>query len=139
MTKTRAAVLVNTNEPLKIEGLTIPKLSHGQVLVKMAFSGICHSQLLEIRGRRGVDPYLPHTLGHEGAGTVVEIGPGVTRVAPGNKVILSWIKGRGINASAPTYSQGNKKINGGVKQTYEKIAKKLGNKNWHWDAPVRTP
>ena len=51
--------------------------------MKLAYSGVCHSQLMEARGRRGVDPYLPHLLGHEGSGKVISIGEGVTKVSPG--------------------------------------------------------
>ena len=53
--------------------------SDRDVLVAVAFAGVCHTQLLECRGRRGDDPYLPHCLGHEGSGTLQEIGPGVSK------------------------------------------------------------
>ncbi|NIO20704.1 MAG: alcohol dehydrogenase catalytic domain-containing protein, partial [Candidatus Aenigmarchaeota archaeon] len=69
--KTLAVVLFETNKPLEIRELTIPELKKGQVLVKVAYSGLCRTQLNEIRGRKGVDRWLPHTLGHEGSGEVV--------------------------------------------------------------------
>ena len=116
---TKAAVLYQPNEPLRIEELSCPELAEGQVLVKVSFSGICHSQLLEIRGKRGVDRYLPHTLGHEGSGIVQAVGPRVTRVTPGDSVILSWIKGPGINAAPPTYRTGKQTINGGPLTTFQ--------------------
>ena len=65
----RAAVLREIGAPLCVEEVEIPKLERGQVLVKIAFSGVCRSQLMEVRGGRGVDEWLPHLLGHEGAGT----------------------------------------------------------------------
>jgi S-(hydroxymethyl)glutathione dehydrogenase / alcohol dehydrogenase len=62
--KTLAAVLVETKHPLQMEELEIPALKEGQVLVKIAYSGVCHSQLNEARGLKGIDNFLPHTLGH---------------------------------------------------------------------------
>ena len=76
-----AAVLVNSGQPLKIlNDLKLPKLRSGQVLVKIHFAGLCHSQLMEARGHRGDDKYLPHLLGHEGVGTVIDLGPSVTKI-----------------------------------------------------------
>ena len=80
--KTTAAVLVETGRPLELADLEIPALKPGQVLVEVAFSGVCHTQLLEARGHRGEDRFLPHCLGHEGSGIVREVGAGVTRVEP---------------------------------------------------------
>lgn len=100
---TLATVLKKINDPLSIEDLTIPKLKHGQVLVKVAYSGICHSQLNEIRGSKGEDKFLPHTLGHEGSGIVMEVGPGVQKSQAGDHVVLTWIKGSGIDVPATQY------------------------------------
>ena len=72
--KTLAAVLVETSQPLQVEELQIPVLKEGQVLVKISYSGVCHSQLNEVQGLKGVDKFLPHTLGHEGAGIVQVVG-----------------------------------------------------------------
>jgi S-(hydroxymethyl)glutathione dehydrogenase/alcohol dehydrogenase len=58
--KTIAAILVETGKPLELAELEIPPLKAGQVLVEIAYSGVCHTQLLEARGHRGVDPFLPH-------------------------------------------------------------------------------
>lgn len=120
--KMKAAVLYETNKPLVVETLQVPELQSGQVLVQVKFSGVCHKQMEEICGHRGTDPYLPHLLGHEGAGIVEAIGPGVTSVAPGDHVILSWIKGRGINSSTPTYYKGDKPINAGWITTFNEYA-----------------
>ena len=89
--KTKAAVLVTTGRPLELTDLTLPSPGPGQVLVEVAYSGVCHTQVLECRGHRGEDKFLPHCLGHEGSGVVREIGPGVAKVKPGDRVILSWI------------------------------------------------
>lgn len=58
---------------------------------------------MEARGRRGADPYLPHLLGHEGSGQVVEVGEGVAKVKPGEFVILGWIKGSGLDGGGVSY------------------------------------
>jgi D-arabinose 1-dehydrogenase-like Zn-dependent alcohol dehydrogenase len=63
--KTQAAVLYDLKKPLRLVDLTIPELKSGQVLVDVAFAGVCHTQLLEARGLRGQDKFLPHALGHE--------------------------------------------------------------------------
>lgn len=118
--KFTAAVLRQNKQPLSVEGgLRIPKLRHGEVLVELAFSGICHSQLMEINGLRGVDHYLPHLLGHEGTGKVIGVGPGVKKVNKDDWVILGWIKSSGINISGVQYedSCGNI-INGGAVTTF---------------------
>ena len=67
----RAAVLFKQNNNLKIISIKSKnKLSRGQVLVKIFYSGICGSQLGEISGVKGKDKFLPHLLGHEGTGIV---------------------------------------------------------------------
>ena len=114
----KAAVLYEINKPLIIEEIEVPNPEIGQVLVKVMSSGICHTQLDNVKGKYGADPYLPHLLGHEGAGVVEKIGPGVTRVAPGDHVILSWIQGPGFNAKTPLYMKGSQKINAGPVTTF---------------------
>ncbi len=116
--KTKAAVLEAINKPLSILELEIPALQEGQVLVEIHYSGVCHSQLNEIRGRKGEDRYLPHTLGHEGSGIVLEVGPGVTKVKAGDPVVLSWIKGLGLDAKGPLYRCGDRVINSGPIATF---------------------
>ena len=114
----KAAVLYNINKPLVVEDIEVPDPEIGQVLVKVTASGICHTQLDNIKGNYGNDPYLPHLLGHEGAGIVESIGPGVTHVAPGDHVVLSWIKGQGFNAKPPKYKKGKQVINAGFVTTF---------------------
>jgi S-(hydroxymethyl)glutathione dehydrogenase/alcohol dehydrogenase len=116
--QTEAAVLLECNEPLRPLTLAIPELQAGQVLVDVAYSGVCHSQLLEARGKRGPDRFLPHTLGHEGSGVVRRVGPGVAKVKPGDKVVLSWIKGSGADVGSVVYGSGVGPINSGAISTF---------------------
>ena len=79
-----AAILVKQNSPLIVDKIDLPEeLNYGQVLVKVEISGICGSQIGEINGTKGPDKYLPHLLGHEGCGKIIEIGPGVKTVSVG--------------------------------------------------------
>ena len=77
MSVMKAAVLRKINKPLTIENLILPKLTKGQLLVELKFSGVCHSQLMEIKGLRGKDIWIPHLLGHEGSGIVKKVANGV--------------------------------------------------------------
>lgn len=120
--KTFAAVLENQNAPLKIKELEIPKLNEGQVLIEIAYSGVCQTQLNELRGYKGPDQFLPHTLGHEGSGIVLEIGQNVTKVKPGDKVVLSWIKGVGFDIKNSHYLSEGKVVQSGPISTFQKIA-----------------
>jgi S-(hydroxymethyl)glutathione dehydrogenase/alcohol dehydrogenase len=113
-----AAVLYEPGQELAIEELAIPDLAAGQVLVRLAFSGVCRSQLMEVRGGRGVDRWLPHLLGHEGAGTVVRVGDGVSKVAAGDQVILTWIRCSGLEASGARFSSHGRVINAGPVTTF---------------------
>lgn len=116
--KTVAAVLVELGQPLVVTEIEIPVLKPGQVLVEVAVSGICHTQVLECRGYRGEDPYLPHCLGHEGSGVVCDVAGGVTKVKPGDRVILSWIKASGADVPGTVYRWGNRDVNAGGITTF---------------------
>lgn len=105
-------------KPLSVEPLVTPTLGRGQVLVEVAFSGVCGTQLHEARGHRGPDAYLPHTLGHEGSGVVLEVGPEVANVRPGDRVILTWIKGTGLDAPSIMYESASKRVNSGAISTF---------------------
>lgn len=116
--KTTAAILVETGKPLVLGELEIPILKPGQVLVEIAYSGVCHTQVLECRGYRGEDRFLPHCLGHEGSGTVLDVGPGVVKVKPGDKTILSWIKGSGGDVPGTIYQWEGRNVNSGAITTF---------------------
>lgn len=112
-TRMKAAILLKKNEPLSIEDIQLPStLSHGQVRVKILVSGLCGAQLQEIAGLKGNERFMPHLLGHEGCGIVEEVGPGVTKVKPGNKVVLHWRKGSGIESDFPIYIRDGKPMGG---------------------------
>lgn len=115
--KTEAAVLYGQQD-VRVEEVTLPELRPGQVLVEMAYSGVCHSQLLEVEGKRGKDPYLPHTLGHEGSGRVLEVGKGVTKVRAGDLVILTWMKGRGAEVPSTVYQGKLQPVHSGAISTF---------------------
>src|SRR5262249_39198453 len=120
--KTVAAVLVETSQPLVLADLEIPALRPGQVLVEIAYSGVCHTQVLEWRGYRGEDRYLPHCLGHEGSGIVRDVGPGIAKVKPGDRVILSWIKGSGADVPGSIYRWNGRTVNAGAITTFSRYA-----------------
>ncbi|MBR9691995.1 zinc-binding dehydrogenase [Candidatus Woesearchaeota archaeon] len=122
MNKTKAAVLVETGKPLVLTEIGIPDLKDGQVLVEISYSGVCHTQILEVRGYRGEDKYLPHCLGHEGSGVVKKIGKGVTKVKPGDKVILSWMKGEGNDVPGTVYDWNGKTVNSGAITTFSNLS-----------------
>ena len=113
-----AAVLEEVGQPLVIKNIKLPKLLFGQVLVKVLFSGVCRSQVMEVRGCRGKDPFVPHLLGHEGSGIVLEVGEGVTKVKPSDEVILGWLKSDGADVSGAIYSCGDQVINSGKVTTF---------------------
>jgi S-(hydroxymethyl)glutathione dehydrogenase / alcohol dehydrogenase len=118
--KTTAALLVATGQPLEIAEISIPALNPGQVLVEIAYSGACGTQVMEWRGDKGEDKWVPHCMGHEGTGTVLEIGAAVTKVKPGDKVVLSWIKGAGIEAGGAKYDWNGKVVNAGGVTTFQR-------------------
>jgi NDMA-dependent alcohol dehydrogenase len=88
--KTRAAVIYAPKQPLKIEELEMDEPRAGEVRVKMVAVGLCHSDYHVIAGDRPVG-MMPMALGHEGAGIVESVGAGVTRIAPGDHVVLMFI------------------------------------------------
>jgi S-(hydroxymethyl)glutathione dehydrogenase/alcohol dehydrogenase len=114
----KAAVLVKQNAPLDVYEVELPKLGIGQVLVKVEHSGICGKQIDEISGRQGEDRFIPHLLGHEGGGEVMEIGPGVTKVKPGDSVVMHWVKGSGIDSPAPRFNYKGQVLSAGWVTTF---------------------
>jgi S-(hydroxymethyl)glutathione dehydrogenase/alcohol dehydrogenase len=85
----RAAVLRKANEPFTVEDVELAAPGPGEVEVRIAAAGICHSDWNVVTGAT-TNP-LPAVLGHEGAGVVVAVGPGVETVAEGDHVVLSWL------------------------------------------------
>lgn len=120
--KTHAQVLVRTGESLVLTELEVPSPRPGQVVVEIAYSGVCHSQLLEVRGHRGADRFVPHTLGHEGSGTIMAVGKGVAKTRPGDRVVLTWIRGEGADVQSATYWSSGQAVNSGAISTFMRHA-----------------
>ena len=119
----KAAILVESKKPLVLEEIEINPLEVGQVLVKLDSSGVCGAQINEIDAVKGKDRFLPHLLGHEGHGEVMECGGGVSKVRCGDKVVLHWRRSEGINSSTPSYSSKSLgKINAGWVTTFNEYA-----------------
>lgn len=85
--KTRAAVCREPSQPFAIEEVDLPEVGPGEVLVRIVATGMCHTDLASRDGLLG-QPF-PSIFGHEGAGVVESIGAGVTKVAPGDHVVLA--------------------------------------------------
>jgi S-(hydroxymethyl)glutathione dehydrogenase/alcohol dehydrogenase len=120
--KTKAAILTALNTPLVIDEIDIPPLECGQVLVEVQCSGICGAQLGEIAGVKGPDKFLPHLMGHEGGAIAREIGPGVTTVRVGDRVVMHWRKGAGAQARPATYKWNGRSVNAGWVTTFNEFA-----------------
>ena len=109
----RAAILENLHTPLVVADVGLTPLLAGQVLVKNIVAGICGAQLEEIKGNKGNGRFVPHLLGHEACGIVQEVGAGVLTVKKGDKVVLHWRKGEGIDSDFPRYIYNGKEIQSG--------------------------
>ena len=106
----KAVVLEELNQPLTLREVGLTELKFGQVLVKVLVSGLCGSQLREIKGHKGNEKFLPHLMGHEGCGIVESVGIGVTTVRPGDKVVMHCHLGSGIDSPFPSYTLDGKTI-----------------------------
>lgn len=125
--KTLAAVLVEHCKPLELMDLEIPPLQPGQVLVELAYSGVCGTQLGEKRGTRGPDKFLPHCLGHEGSGWVRQTCQNHHLFTTGDAVCLSWLNGLGRNVPGTSYrycgqAQLFSTVNAGAVTTFQRWA-----------------
>jgi Zn-dependent alcohol dehydrogenase len=137
VTNLKAAVLEKLNSPLEIRELELSELTNGQVLVRVIVSGICGSQLHEIRGNKGNGKFLPHLMGHEGCGIVNAVGLGVTTVKVGDKVVMHWRPGLGIESDFPTYFLNGKPISSGRITTLNEFA--IVSENRVTKVPLDTP
>ncbi|MEU6081112.1 Zn-dependent alcohol dehydrogenase [Streptomyces sp. NPDC047108] len=84
----RAAVLPAVDATLELREIDLPRPGPGQVRIRLAAAGVCHSDLSLSNGT--LRQPVPAVLGHEGAGTVTAVGEGVTSHAPGDRVVLNW-------------------------------------------------
>jgi S-(hydroxymethyl)glutathione dehydrogenase/alcohol dehydrogenase len=96
----KAAVLYKPNEPMPIVDLMQGAPKAGEVRVKMAAAGVCASDHHVMLGQTTFP--MPIVLGHEGAGVIDEVGPGVTSVKPGDRCILSFVPSCGYCRSCRT-------------------------------------
>ncbi len=87
--KTKAAVVYEPGKPIEIEELELDGPKDGEVLIRYTHAGLCHSDIHVAHG--DLEARLPMVLGHEGAGIIEDVGPGVTRVKPGDHVVCSFI------------------------------------------------
>ena len=92
--KTKAAVVYEPGKRIEIEELDLDGPREGEVLIRYTHAGLCHSDIHIAHG--DLPARLPMVLGHEGAGIIEEVGAGVTRVKPGDHVVLSFIPNCGV-------------------------------------------
>ena len=88
-TQARGAIARKPGKPVSIEAFTIDDPGPNEVLVRILASGVCHTDLGVKSGAYGSEGF-PFLLGHEGAGVIEAVGPGVTRHKPGDHIILAW-------------------------------------------------
>jgi S-(hydroxymethyl)glutathione dehydrogenase/alcohol dehydrogenase len=119
----KAAVLEKKNT-IKIRKLKKPaSVKNGQVLVKVLYSSICHTQIQEIEMKRGKDLYLPHCLGHEGVGLVEKAHKKCRKFKVGDKVCLTWVKsGKTISKGQIYIDKKGQKVNSGPVHTLNEYA-----------------
>ncbi len=109
-----AAVLVEQRSPLKVLQIHPPVLQENEALVRIHYSGICRSQIMEIDGNRGVDKWLPHLLGHEAVGIIEKVGSEKLKNKIGKRVVISWVKNKqDISTNRNYLSKENLLINAG--------------------------
>jgi len=87
----KAAVVRKFGDPLTIDELPVPTPGYGEVLVKIAATGVCHTDLHAATGDWPVKPSLPFVPGHEGVGHVAAVGPGVTNLKEGDPAGIAWL------------------------------------------------
>ncbi len=121
--KAKAAILTESRKPLIVDEITLPDaLGVGQVLVKILHTTICGAQINEIEAAKGPDKFLPHLLGHEASAVVIDIGPGVTTIKPGDTVVLHWRPSQGIQCQPPLYKWRSARLNAGWVTTFNEYA-----------------
>src|SRR5690348_616373 len=87
----KAAVVRQFKKPLVVEEVPVPEPGPGQILVKIAATGVCHTDLHAAEGDWPVKPCAPFIPGHEGAGIVAALGPGVRGLREGDAVGIAWL------------------------------------------------
>jgi Zn-dependent alcohol dehydrogenase len=118
----KAAVMFEQNKPLELLMVSNGKLSKNQVLIKMKLASICGAQINEITGVKGEDKFLPHMMGHEGYGEVIEVGPNVSKCKVGDVVVLHWRKSSGQESEFPKYESSKGTVGGGLVTTFSEYS-----------------
>ena len=138
----KAAVLTRVGYPLEIwTDLEVDAPHAHEVKVRMAASGVCHSDL-SVKGVQTAVP--PMILGHEGAGVIEEVGEGVANVAVGDHVILSWVPQCGecdlcVRGQPEFCESGDPEATGGLLDgTFRVTSKGRAISRWHTWAPSPT-
>ena len=85
----RAVVFTNPSEPVRVRDVDVDPPGHGEVAVTIEAAGVCHSDLHVRRGDWAMP--APLVMGHEGAGVIAQVGPGVSGLSEGDHVVLSWV------------------------------------------------
>lgn len=132
----KATLLTQIKSPLVVADIEPMPCQYGQVLVCVLVSGICGAQLQEIDGHKPSGP-MPHPLGHEGCGIVEDIGEGVKTVKHGDKVVLHWRKGDGLESDFPSFKCEGGLITGGKVTTFSE--KTVISENRCTAVPMDTP
>lgn len=115
MSLPRIVSLYDVETPLELVDLPVPEPRDGEVLVKVAACGVCHTELDEIEGRTA-PPRLPVIPGHEIVGTVERVGEGVTKLKQGDRVGVGWIhasSGAADENLSPQFRATGRDVNGG--------------------------
>ena len=97
----KAVILSKIKKPLIIKKIFLPKINENLVLIKMKYSFVCGSQINEWQGKKGKDKFLPHTLGHEGCGEIIDFGKSpVSPIEPSPTIIIGAIARIGMVCEA---------------------------------------
>lgn len=87
----KAAIVTEFGKPLVIDEVTVPAIEPGKILVRIAATGVCHTDLHAADGDWPVKPRPPFIPGHEGVGHVVAVGAGVKHIREGDRVGVPWL------------------------------------------------
>jgi S-(hydroxymethyl)glutathione dehydrogenase/alcohol dehydrogenase len=131
----KAALLTEINQPLVMGEVGYSCIKPAQVLVRVLVSGICGAQLQEIRGEKG--NHFPRMLGHEGCGIVENVGEGVTKLKPGQKVVMHWRKGSGGESEPPVFGYKGHGFTSGQVTTFSEFS--ICSENRLTAVPQETP
>ena len=126
--KVKAAIFVEEKHPLVIDEIDIDGPREGEALVKLAASGVCHTDLYTMSGK---DPsaYWPAVLGHEGGGVVVEVGKGVSSLQAGDHVVPLFISECGV---CPECRGNQTNLCSALDDTYYRGLMPDGTSRLHW-------